>query len=57
MFGKYINRYSLEFNNTNDAETAYEIFQENVDYINHHNSDNQSFTLGLNQFSHYVGEI
>ncbi len=57
MFGKYMSTYRLAFNNTEDETIAYDTFQSNLEYINGHNSDNKSFTLGLNQFSHYVGEI
>ena len=57
MFGNYKNRFQLSFQTPEEEFTAYDNFQENLNFISHHNSENVSFTVSVNPLAHYVRKI
>jgi C1A family cysteine protease len=49
-FQDFITRYSKSYD-TADFFHRYEIFKDNLDYVNEENAANRTYTLGINEFS------
>jgi C1A family cysteine protease len=49
-------KFSLHFGDGSEFATRIQIFADMVDYIEQHNSGNETYKLGLNQFSHLTFE-
>ncbi len=52
MFFDWMEKHGIQFNNGAEFVKRLAVFADNVDYIETHNSENSSFKLGLNHFSH-----
>jgi hypothetical protein len=51
QFEKFIINHNKQYQSHDEYQYRMSIFSENVKYINNHNSQNKSFTLGINQFA------
>jgi len=51
LFGAYVTEYSKTYETTTDFFEHYNAFKDNVAYINQRNTENNTFTLGINQFT------
>jgi xylem cysteine proteinase len=49
-FQAFVNQYSKAYD-TLDFFHRYEIFKDNLDYVNEENAANRTYTLGINEFS------
>jgi len=55
MFIKFMTEYKKQYQ-TEDVFHRYAIFKNAVDFINFHNSQNKSYTLGINEFADQTWE-
>jgi C1A family cysteine protease len=55
MFIKFMTEYKKQYQ-TEDVFHRYAIFKNAVDYINFHNAQNKSYTLGVNEFADQTWE-
>jgi len=51
-FAEHVNTYGLKFSNGAEFVQRLQIFADNMDMIEAHNSQNLSYQLGINKFSH-----
>jgi len=54
-FLNFKNKYNKQYKE-NELEHRYKNFQDNLEIINKHNSENHSWTMGINQFSDLTAE-
>ena len=54
VFTSYSSSYRLEFSSWEQRNRTYRIFQNNLALIAHINSQNLTYTTGINKFAHYV---
>jgi C1A family cysteine protease len=50
-FQNFISDYSKDYTSSDEYSHRFNVFSKNLELINHHNSQNHSFTLGVNQFA------
>jgi len=55
-FFDHITKYGLEFKNGEEFVHRLQVFSDNFDIIEEHNKSGDTYTLGLNQFSHLTLE-
>ena len=55
VFSSYVNKENLKFSSYNQRNLTFKIFENNLAFINHINSQNLTYTAGLNPFTHLVG--
>jgi len=56
LFFEHVKKYDLKFGNGDEFAKRIQIFADMVDTIEEHNAGNNSYKLGLNQFSHLTFE-
>ena len=57
MFESWLVRHGKSYNALGEKQTRFEIFKENLRFVNEHNTDmNRSYRVGLNQFSDLSNE-
>jgi len=56
LFFEHMQKFGLHFGNGEEFATRIQIFADMVDTIEQHNAGNNSYKLGLNQFSHLTFE-
>lgn len=55
-FQNFVVKHSKEYHSSNEYHQRLSIFQQNVDYINNHNSLGKSFTLDINEYTDLTHE-
>lgn len=50
-FQNFISDYSKDYSSSDEFINRFSVFSKNLELIQHHNSQNHSFTLGINQFA------
>jgi cathepsin L len=50
LFGKWQQEHNKKYNTPGELEYRYNIFKKNMDFILKHNSEEHSYTVGMNQF-------
>ncbi|KAL5077613.1 hypothetical protein RYX36_016597, partial [Vicia faba] len=56
MYEQWLVKHGKNYNALGEKETRFEIFKDNLKFINEHNSQNLSFRLGLNRFADLTNE-
>ncbi|KAL5077614.1 hypothetical protein RYX36_016598, partial [Vicia faba] len=56
MYEQWLVKHSKNYNALGEKETWFEIFKDNLRFIDEHNSQNLSFRLGLNRFADLTNE-
>lgn len=56
LFEEYIQNFNKEYKDEEEKQNRFEIFKSTLKKINEHNSQNLSYTLGLNQFADRTAE-
>jgi len=56
LFFEHMQKYGLHFDNGEEFTMRIQIFADMVDTIEQHNSENHTYKLGLNKFSHLTFE-
>lgn len=49
-FTQFKKDYSIVYPTLNEEQHRFEIFKENLDWINQHNSVKRTYTVGMNKF-------
>jgi hypothetical protein len=57
IFSNYVRSTNLTFLNLDQRYKTFKIFQNNLALIDHINSQNLTYTAGINKFAHYVSNI
>ena len=50
-FNSYLTKYNKTYSNSHEYYLRYYNYHTNIEYINHRNSLNLSYQLGINQFT------
>ncbi|KAL5071850.1 hypothetical protein RYX36_022737 [Vicia faba] len=56
MYEQWLVKHGKNYNALGEKETRFEIFKDNLRFIDEHNSQNLSFRLGLNRFADLTNE-
>ncbi|OVA15891.1 Peptidase C1A [Macleaya cordata] len=56
LYESWLAKHGKVYNDLEEKERRFEIFKENLKFINEHNAGNNSYKVGLNQFSDLTKE-
>lgn len=55
-FTNFIDKYDVKYDTTEEFQTRYEIFCDNLDFINQHNTESRGYSVEINRYADLSGD-